>query len=599
MLADYRLLALVGQGEYAQVYCAVHRRSGRLVAIKQIRHVREIASQESVIMRRLKHPNVLSCRAIAQDELSYLLVLDYCEAGTLRSLLNGTLKTATPFSLPETKALIGDLLLGLSYLHQRGIVHDDLKPENIFLTYLSAKHHPTAPSIKTPSVKIGDFGSAHFVSKSNRSLREVGSPTYTAPERFEGQASPAADLYSVGVMLYELLTGDRPFSGSAAVLKKAHQKQSVHFPPSLNSAAQRLLSVALHKQPQQRFATAADMLVALQSLPAATDPSALPALPVTLPSSSLSQTATSISSYGITAPVESLITVPQGCCLITSHALHLLTHRKELLSIARFRNPCWITVSPTGRWFVALSKKTSSKRTPLSKEQQNSVRISQGMVGAFSARSGHQRRRSITLTGPLLTALCANVLQVIAIDNRYLLRVSTTKTHTHLECFTRRGQFVGEISLNMRLIQVVPTAEPYQLIGLRSSANPFTDLENADVEGAATQPAVVLITLKPLQINAIRLPIIPERVSALPWGYFVSYQRQALLLDKSADLISQLTQVPQSAAIASITPSTLLFASNKSSYTSADSTTVEKPPATSCVSLLAADVNRLDLGMIF
>ncbi|MEL6551863.1 MAG: serine/threonine-protein kinase [Cyanobacteria bacterium J06621_11] len=626
LLSDYRLLALVGQGEFAQVYCAVHRRSGRLVAIKQTRHLRESTSQEALVMQRLSHPNVVGCHAISKvaetgaaktgvaktgaAKTGYQLVLDYCEGGTLRSHLNSSLNTATPLSALEIKPLIEDILKGLSHIHQRGIIHGDLKPENIFLTYPNASRPSsdltsltalTAPMASAapiiPMAKIGDFGSARFTRKyqglANHSKREIGSPTYAAPERFDGHSSMASDLYSIGVILYELIIGDRPFSGPPDVLKHAHQTKAVPFPSNLAPAAQRLLAIALHKQPSKRFFSADDMLMAVEQLFASTDSLiTLPATPIQLSHTSLSQKAIALPSQGITAPVESLLTIPQGCCLMTDRSLHLITHKRELLSIARFRRPCWIAVSPDGKWFVAFEKSQKDVRKNIRRDIKKHAKKDApkdakkpsklvGMLGSFSSRSGHQWRRSISLQGPLLTSLCANVLQIIAIDARYLLRVSTTQSRTYLECFTRNGRFVGEMALNISLTQVVPTAVPYQLIGLSRASH-------------QAKPVPVLISLKPLQVQPIRLSARPQRVSALPWGYFISHQRAALFLDQSAQPLSELTEVPKCAAIAAINPSTVLIASNKASHPKAPASTT-----TAGASLLVADAKQLNLDIIF
>ena len=266
--ADYRLLGLVGQGQFARVDCAIHRQTGQMVAIKQVRHRSAQQAQAPSILCQRDHPNVVGCKTAISTPASYQLILEYCEGGTLRSHLN----TAAPIPLSETKALIGDILQGLSYIHQQGIIHGDLKPENILLTYSPARL----------TAKIGDFGSACFAELPNRSRQDIGSPTYAAPERFEGYSSYAADLYSVGVMLYEMLLGDRPFSGNPDTLRQAHQTQPIPLPAQLTHPAQKLLTTALHKQPNRRFANAAAMLTAVQQLPSvySATPSSVPALKV-------------------------------------------------------------------------------------------------------------------------------------------------------------------------------------------------------------------------------------------------------------------------------------------------------------------------------
>lgn len=620
LLGDYRLLALLGQGQFAQVYSAVHRRTGRLVAIKQTRHAREHTSQEAQVMQRLNHPNIVRAQSVSCGKFGYHLVLEYCEGGNLRSFLEGALPShlantldtpTTTLPLTTAKHLISNILNGLSHLHQQGIVHGDLKPENIFLTYSKSQANPT--------LKIGDFGSAKFKGTLTRSRREIGSPTYAAPERFEGDASYASDLYSVGVILYELLLGNRPFSGTPDELSWAHQNQPIPLPSTLTPAAQQLLTTALHKQPNQRFPSADAMLSAVDTLSSTTtEPTTAPAIPSHLTPANLSQVITPIPSNGITASIEALLPIPQGCCIVTERSLHVLTPKHKLLSIARFAQPCWIAVSPSGKWFTAVAKQpsktskqedkqkqTSSRReksnsekeqTEDSKEllQENTTtpsirRQSKGMLGHIGNHSGHRWRRAITLTGPLLTTLCAQVLQIIALNNRYLLRVSTTATATYFECFTRRGQFIGEHTLNLQLTQVSHTPQPYRLVALSAPT------QNAPA-------TVILITLKPFQAKRIRLPVVPERISAFPWGYLVSYGRKGLLLDRSAQMTGQLTKVPARRIIAPISTQKILLANSRPSKTT-QITNPNNPnttrPTSSISSLLVADISTLDLGIIF
>ncbi|MEN8444162.1 MAG: protein kinase, partial [Cyanobacteria bacterium J06555_13] len=199
--ADYRYLGLLGQGQFAQIYCAVYRRTGQLVAIKETRHAPQRASQEPFILQTLAHPNVIGCQSIAKTKIGHRLVLEYCEAGTLRSHLKGTQNTSDSLPLGDTQLLMTDLLEGLSYLHQCGIAHGDLKPENLLLTWKTPlsnnqkNHKANRKKGRTQNrlgLKIGDFGSAVFLDKSGRSsehdlsnqtsisqktaYREMGSP---------------------------------------------------------------------------------------------------------------------------------------------------------------------------------------------------------------------------------------------------------------------------------------------------------------------------------------------------------------------------------------------------------------------------------------
>jgi serine/threonine protein kinase len=565
--ANYRLMGLVGQGQFAQVYCAIHRRTGQLAAIKQTRHVPEQASQEPFVLHELNHPNVTNCQAIFQTQGGYQFVLDYCEAGTLRSHLT----PPQPLSLSTTQALIGDILRGLGHIHQRQIIHGDLKPENILLTYSHPAHRLTA--------KIGDFGSARFVELPSHSRREIGSPTYAAPERFDGQSSYASDLYSVGVMLYELLIGDRPFSGSPDALRRAHQSQPVAFPARLTQAAQQLLTTALHKQPNQRFATAEAMLSALQQLSAVTAAAHPPAdnLPIRPLAPSISVTPKPIDLAGIPDPIENLISLPQGCCLVTAKSLHLLTPQKELIDLARFSQACWVALSPDGGWYAAFSK--------------SAARQSQGEFGRLWRAA---RAKTLVLNGPLLTSLRSDIVQLLAIDSRHVLRVRTAVDQldkTYFECFTRRGQFLAQITLQLSITQVALTAVPYQLIAISKCTN--------------SASKVVLITLKPFQIQTLQLPICPEKVCGLAWGYLITAGSNALLLDRLANPIGSLAGLPPAAAITSLSDhSKILLARSITHLKPSTASPIDRPldrplDRAGASSLFEVDLDMPDLELIF
>ncbi|MGC1309507.1 MAG: serine/threonine-protein kinase [Phormidesmis sp.] len=536
-LSSYRLLGLVGQGQFAQVYGAIHRRTGQLVAIKKTRHAPEYTSQEPFVLQALNHPNVVNAQAILQTSEGYQFILDYCEGGSLRSHL----QTAAPLPFLETKHLISDILKGLSHLHHQRIIHGDLKPENILLTYTAERIGQRIG----PTAKIGDLGSARFVDCPSRSRREIGSPTYAAPERFEGESCYASDLYAVGVMLYELLLGDRPFCGSPDALRQAHQTQPVSLPNTLNQQIRQLLFTALRKQPAQRFPSAEAMLMALQQIFwAHQSPVEQRAVPVVHIKNSQLQ-AVNISLEDITEPIESLLAIPQGCCIITARSLHLLTHNRKLLPIARFSHNHWITVSPAGRWLIALPK-----------ESQNLPHQRQGyyqkpLHHAHKNSTSSYTTKRLHIKSPLPNALRTEVIQILAIDERHLLQVRADQQafKTYLDCFARRGQFIGQVSFNLPLVKISMTAVPYQLIALTA---PVTG-------GCAT---VILITLKPLQVRQLRCPLSPQRVNALSFGYVISGRQKSVLLDRAASPVNLLTGLPTVQAIAALDRSLLLATSH-------------------------------------
>ncbi|MBL1174040.1 MAG: serine/threonine protein kinase [Pantanalinema sp. GBBB05] len=253
--SKYRLLGLVGQGQFGRVYCAIHRKTGRLVALKDLdrhRFPTHKFLRELRFLLSLQHPNIVTCQALEHTATGRYLVMDYCEGGTLRSLVDEEIQLHSQQSLK----LVADVLAGLEHAHSRGIVHCDIKPENILL----------AVQVGGWVARISDFGIARL----NQELKSdgagnTGSPAYMAPERFYGQYSPASDIYAVGILLFELLAGYRPFSGAPADLMSAHLNQPLKIPASIPSALQAVIAKALQKLPGRRFRSAAEMLTALQT----------------------------------------------------------------------------------------------------------------------------------------------------------------------------------------------------------------------------------------------------------------------------------------------------------------------------------------------
>lgn len=247
--SKYRILRLVGQGQYGRVFCAVHQQTGQLVALKEIKHQLPTYKflRELRFLLSLQHPNVITCQALEHTQTGRYLVMDYCEGGTLRNLMESEVK----LSLVQSLKLIADILGGLEHTHSRGIIHCDIKPENILL------------SLDTTGwiARISDFGVSRLTQElGSDNLGDTGSPAYMAPERFYGHYSPSSDLYAVGVMLFELAVGTRPFSGLPGQIMLAHLNQPVKVPDTVPFLLRSIILTALHKLPTRRFANATEML---------------------------------------------------------------------------------------------------------------------------------------------------------------------------------------------------------------------------------------------------------------------------------------------------------------------------------------------------
>ncbi len=248
-LSKYRILGLVGRGQFGKVLCARMRDTGKLVALKELENKRFPTSKllrELRFLLTLRHENIVACSSLVHHQNYRYLVMDYCEGGTLRDLMN----YARALSVKQCFDLVNDILLGLEHAHAANIIHCDIKPENILLKI-------TAQGWQA---KISDFGISRLSQEvPTDGASNTGSPGYMAPERFYGQFSIGSDIYAVGIMLYEILVGKRPFTGMPMDLMNAHINQRIVFPDTLPRSLQAIITRALEKLPQRRYLTAEEM----------------------------------------------------------------------------------------------------------------------------------------------------------------------------------------------------------------------------------------------------------------------------------------------------------------------------------------------------
>jgi len=202
-LGDYQVMESIGKGAFGQVYRGLCIRSAETVAIKRVflqgipKEELDSIEMEIKLLQGLMHPNIVKYRDAIRSEKHLNIVLEYVENGSLASLLN-KFKGAIPE--PLIAHYIGQVLLGLNYLHNQGVIHRDIKGANILST-------------KEGLVKLADFGVATKLNESRKSDSVVGTPYWMAPEIIEmtGQQSPACDIWSVGCTVIELLTGKPPY----------------------------------------------------------------------------------------------------------------------------------------------------------------------------------------------------------------------------------------------------------------------------------------------------------------------------------------------------------------------------------------------------
>ncbi len=262
ILADrYKIEESIGEGAFALTYRATDTKLLRTVAIKILRpHYAEQDGSTSRFEReaqaaaQVSHPNVVQVHDYGRDGEHVFIVMHYVSGPTLGEYVRGQNK----LSAAEIVRIVSQVLDGLAAIHRRGIVHRDIKPHNILLE-----------EDLTP--KLTDFGVAYFAPglALTQTGTTIGTAAYMAPEQATGEdLGPAADLYAVGIILYELLTGQLPFSGPSPVqVMYQHVNEAPTPPRSINrQISTRLDAVilrALAKRPADRYPDAKSMRQAL------------------------------------------------------------------------------------------------------------------------------------------------------------------------------------------------------------------------------------------------------------------------------------------------------------------------------------------------
>ena len=275
-LAKYEVLEEIGHGGMATVYRARDRRLGREVAVKVIhphlRDSKEVVSRfntEARAVAKLRHPNIVEVFDVSEtDDEEQYLVVELLRGTTLRKLLQG--KRAMP---PEVAAAIALELLGaLAHANAAGVVHRDIKPENVLLEHrppasVAAERATPAPSGDRVGVKLTDFGIAKLLDAQGVTStgQVLGSPAHMAPEQIEGgEVDARADVFGLGVLLYECMVGHLPFEGNnpAQVLRRVldgRYPEPASERPVIGNRWGALLDRALAHAPADRFPDADSM----------------------------------------------------------------------------------------------------------------------------------------------------------------------------------------------------------------------------------------------------------------------------------------------------------------------------------------------------
>ena len=254
----YEIKEIIGVGGMAVVYKAYDNQENRTVAVKILKE--EFISNEEFVRRfkneskaiaMLSHPNIVKVYDVSFGDLIQYIVMEYIDGITLKEFIEreGSLrwKDAVHFTI--------QILKGLQHAHDKGIVHRDVKPQNIMV-------------LPDGTIKVADFGIARFSRSEQRTITDkaIGSVHYISPEQARGERTDEkADVYSVGVMLYEMLTGQLPFQAESSVSVAIMQLQrDAQLPTVINGSIplglEQITMHAMQKNPERRYQSAAEML---------------------------------------------------------------------------------------------------------------------------------------------------------------------------------------------------------------------------------------------------------------------------------------------------------------------------------------------------
>ena len=267
-LGNYRILAPLGQGGMARVYRAYQERLDREVAIKVLppwyaadRNFVERFNLEAKLVARLSHPNIVTVHDASEQQGHLYIVMQLVNGGTLKHRLDQLHMQGQTMDAVEAVPIFVQLASALNYAHEQGVVHRDVKPVNVLMD-------------RSGRPILSDFGIAKVLASTRESLTRpgagVGTPEYMSPEQCLGGAVDGrADIYALGTLLFEALTGQTPFLGdNYPALAHSHiydiPPRPARLNPAISPQLEHIILTALMKNPAQRYQYASDMAEALE-----------------------------------------------------------------------------------------------------------------------------------------------------------------------------------------------------------------------------------------------------------------------------------------------------------------------------------------------
>lgn len=257
-LKDYQQVKKIGTGSFSDVFLCTHLPTNTKRVLKTIYKAGLSSQQKDAnmllkeihILKMLDHPNILKCFEVFEDKLKYYVATEYCSGGDLfEQIIN-----MRGFNEGKVAKILNQLFSAASYCHEKKIIHRDIKPENIFLIDNGNEFH----------IKLGDFGSSCIVNSGSRAKGCFGSSYYIAPEVLDSPYSEKCDIWSIGIIMYVLLTGIPPYISrdNKSILREIHNKPFQLTPENIQNLSfdsVDLLTKLLKINPDLRI-TASDAL---------------------------------------------------------------------------------------------------------------------------------------------------------------------------------------------------------------------------------------------------------------------------------------------------------------------------------------------------
>ncbi len=248
-LGNYRLIQLLGRGNFSEVYLGMHMHLNTQAAIKVLHgqlanHDRASFLTEARTIAHLRHPHIVQVLDFGVEDTTPYLVMDYAPGGNLRQRY----PKGTQLPLDIVITYLRQVAEALQYAHQEKLIHRDIKPENLLLG-------------RTNEVLLSDFGIAVIIQSSRKLQAQdtAGTLAYMAPEQLQGMPCPTSDQYALGVVVYEWFCRDRPFHGTSSELYSQHlfvPPAPLHEKvPTIPLTVEHVVLKALAKDPKDRFAS--------------------------------------------------------------------------------------------------------------------------------------------------------------------------------------------------------------------------------------------------------------------------------------------------------------------------------------------------------